>query len=209
MLLSENLVMHSHTYTLHDVFLGISCLMSSYPYKYCYKWKNKDQVFELDLWNTLAADHRSLSHLPVPCLRSCPRDAGMLTATLGPPAPPALATGLARYPHNWKSPRDGFRFKVHFLHLLGRRSSHAISKQKGRIYSDVCKQDALLAPDMPGTGGAAGTIACLVDMFNVFHTEAQKGTSAACEPFYLFSPLKPFQADFGLDCWLTFFKNFN
>lgn len=43
------------------------------------------------------------------------------------------------------------------------------------------------------------------DVLQVFHTKAQIGIGAACETFYLFSPLKPFQADFGLDCWLTYF----
>lgn len=68
-----------------------------------------------------------------------------------------------------------------------------------RTYRVLCSRPARLA------GGAARTLTCLGDTFSIFHTQARKGTSTACEPFYLFSPLKLFQADFGLDCWLTFF----
>lgn len=109
-------------------------------------------------------------------------------------------------------PKDGFGFDIQLVGLLGRWVLSLTSRQKRAdllqfLPSGIRSRAVVMPPGAVPRAQHCGDPRVLGDVPQVFHTEAQIGIGAACETFYLFSPLKPFQADFGLDCWLTFFFN--
>lgn len=72
-------------------FMCISHLLSSYPYRYYYKWRSKGWVFGLSC--TFPPQQQTVGPCPTCLSPACGPAPGMLTATLRPPVPPALATG--------------------------------------------------------------------------------------------------------------------
>lgn len=111
----------------------------------------------LNFWTGPPEHLGSRPQVPVPCLQSCPRAGGMFTAILGPPMPPALATGLARCLYNWKSPRMALGLASIFLICLEDGARMGYPGKKGRFIlasAKICMnrhpQGALLAPRTPG-----------------------------------------------------------
>lgn len=84
-----------------------------------------------------------LAH-PLPVV--LPQGRGDVHSHPGTTSAPSPGHWVSKVPAQLEISKHGFCFNIHFLKLLGRRSSYAISRQKGKIYAAFCKKVYERAP---------------------------------------------------------------